>query len=74
MEQQDNSEQHQLEIIEKVPDNELETPLNLYSVFRNLEMYVKIPFVLIAVLILIHTIFIARKSYDYNIYEFIKTI
>jgi len=48
--------------------------LNLYSKSINLETYVKVVFAIIAVLVLMHNIFIAGNSYDYSTYENIKTI
>ncbi|WP_299683237.1 hypothetical protein [uncultured Tenacibaculum sp.] len=63
-----------LEIVEKVPKEMLQSSLKIYSESTAMETYVKIPFLLFGVFILIHNVFIAGKSYDYQAYENIKTI
>ncbi|WP_103867533.1 hypothetical protein [Aquimarina sp. I32.4] len=74
MEHTNTSEKPQLEIIEKVPTDILQIPLKLYSESTAMETYVKIPFLLIGVLFLIHNIFLAGRSFAYNTYETIKTV
>ncbi|WP_108868641.1 hypothetical protein [Aquimarina aquimarini] len=63
-----------MHIVDNVPSGELEDILTLYSKSVAIESYVKIPFIFIAVLFLVHNIFIAGKSFDYNTYDAIKTV
>ncbi len=79
MDQINNSEENateevKFEIIEKVPKEKLQIPLDLYGKSAAMETYVRIPFLLIGVLFLIHNIFLAGKSFDYQTYENIKNI
>ena len=68
------NEEVKFEIVEKVPKEKIQKSLKLYSDSTSIETYVKIPFALFAVFILIHNVFIAGKSYDYQTYESIKAI
>lgn len=74
MEQENNLEKEQLQILEKINKEELDAILGLYRESRSMESYVKIPFLLFGVLVLIHNIFIAGNSYDYETYDNIKAI
>lgn len=73
MENDSNTENQKLQNLEKIPADELKNPLKLYSESTSMETYVKIPFLLIGVLFLIHNIFLAGRGYDYDTYETIKT-
>jgi len=68
------SEDNKFEIVEKVPNEKIQSLLKLYSESTSMEAYVKIPFLLCGVMVLIHNVFIAGKSYDYSTCESIKTI
>ncbi len=68
------NEEVKFEIVDKVPKEKIQNSLKLYSESAAMETFVKIPFVLFAVLVLIHNVFLAGKSYDYQTYENIKTI
>ncbi|WP_103866779.1 hypothetical protein [Aquimarina sp. I32.4] len=63
-----------MHIVNNVPSSELEDILTLYSRSVAIESYVKIPFIFIAVLFLVHNIFLAGRSFDYSTYETIKTV
>lgn len=71
----ENNEQEEVtfEIIEKVPKEKLQVPLDHYGKSAAMEAYVKIPFLLIGVGVLLHNIFLAGRSFDYETYENIKT-
>ncbi len=71
---EENTEEIKFEIIEKVPKDKLQIPLDLYGESAAMETYVRIPFLLIGVLFLIHNIFLAGRSFDYETYENIKNI
>ncbi|WP_237275766.1 hypothetical protein [Tenacibaculum ovolyticum] len=62
------------EIIEKVPKEKLQVPLKLYAESAAMESYVKLPFLLVGVLFLIHNVFIVGNSYSYSTYKNIKNI
>ncbi|WP_064967731.1 hypothetical protein [Tenacibaculum ovolyticum] len=62
------------EIIEKVPKEKLQVPLKLYAESAAMESYVKLPFLLVGALFLIHNVFIAGNSYSYSTYKNIKNI
>ncbi len=72
--EENSQEEIKFEIIAKVPKEKLQVPLDLYGESAAMETYVRIPFLLIGVLFLIHNIFLAGRSYDYNTYENIKNI
>ncbi len=63
----------QLEILEILPEQMLQEMLGIYKTSANMESYVKIPFFIIGVFFLIHNIFIAGRSYNYDTYNTIKT-
>jgi len=62
----------ELEIIEKLPKNSLEELLSLYASSASMETYVKIPFALVAILFLIHNVFLAGKSFAIDTYNTIQ--
>ncbi len=64
----DNTEQ-QLELYTKVPKDTLQKALSYYSKSTQIGIYVKFPFVLIAIMVVVHNIFIAGKSYNINTYD-----
>lgn len=72
--QSENTTQEEVkfEIIEKVPKEKLQIPLDLYGESAAMETYVRIPFLLIGILFLIHNVFLAGRSFDYQTYENIK--
>lgn len=70
----ETTEEVQFEIIEKVPKEKLQVPLQLYADSAAMESYVKLPFLGFGILFLIHNVFLAGRSFDYRTYENIKTI
>ena len=67
-------EEVKFEIVEKIPKEKLQEVLKIYSESAAMEAYVKLPFLGFGVLVLIHNIFLAGKSFDYSTYENIKNI
>jgi len=72
MQNKEETEEKELEIIEKLPSELLSEHLGKYAKSANLEGYAKIGLIIFPVLVLIHNIFIAGRSYDYQTYESIK--
>jgi len=69
----ENTEE-QLNIEKKVANDVLQECFALYAKTTAMTAYVKIPFALIAVLILLHNLFLAGRSFDYSTYNTITTI
>lgn len=69
MEDTNTTKQPKIELIEKVPENILSDALDIYKTITEMTAYVKIPFAVIAVIFLIHNIFIAGKSYAIDTYN-----
>ncbi|MFL0100296.1 hypothetical protein [Tenacibaculum maritimum] len=74
MESIENREVKTLEITEKVPNELVAEQLEIYEKYSNIEGYAMIIFVAFPVLVLIHNFLIAGRSYEYEVYETIKTI
>lgn len=70
----ENSEEITLEIVEKLAKELLTNYLNEYAKSANIEAYAKLGLFIFPVLILIHNVFIAGKSYEYSTYNNIKNI
>ena len=70
----DTQEEVILELIGKIPENELNKALAFHEESANMKTYVRIPFLIIAVGFLIHNVFLAGKTYDIETYNNIQTI
>jgi len=70
--QVNQTEERELEIIEKIPENKLKEALAFYEKSTSMEIYVRIPFIIIAILFLIHNFLLAGNSYNIDTYNKIK--
>ncbi|WP_442266089.1 hypothetical protein ACSIGC_17695 [Tenacibaculum sp. ZS6-P6] len=62
------------EIVKKVPKDKIQNSLKLYNEYGTMKTLVKNIFLLNVVFIVIHNIFIAKKRYDYEVYNNIRII
>ncbi|MBJ2174826.1 hypothetical protein JBL43_11300 [Aureibaculum sp. A20] len=59
----------ELDTLSKLSETELKSSLEVYKSLADMETYVKLPFLGIGILVLIHNVFLAGKSYELSTYN-----